>query len=147
MITEAQRDALASALVGAPRKVYDFLAVNHWRTEADVVIGARVQPAEARGALSALEKHGLLEQVAGKRGVLWRPAPCTIEERVKPGPPPDPEPTSWYESELEAALKDKGHALHASAVVFVRRLLSGVSQDVLDEIDDGDPVPDAAKPL
>lgn len=132
MRTEAEQAKAVAALQGALRRVYEFLSAHHFRTIDDIVVGAKVQPAEARASVSTLVKAGLLEAQMASKGEVYRPAPCVVEQRAKPAGPRPKEATAWIETELEAALTDRGHPLHESARAFLRRLLSGLSQAQLD---------------
>ena len=122
MRTEADQAKAAAALQGALRRVYDFLQHHHFRTMDDIIVAAKVQPAEARAAVSSLVKAGLIEAQRTAKGEVWRPAPCAVDARVPPAEPRQKEPTAWLGTELGAALADSGHALHRSALAFVRRL-------------------------
>ncbi len=128
MKTEAEQEKAAAALQGALRSVWEFLSHHHFRTIDDMIVGAKVQPAEARAAVSSLVKAGLIEAQRTAKGEVYRPAPCAVDARVPPAKPRQKEPAAWLETELEAALADSGHALHASAIAFVRRLpLAGIA--------------------
>lgn len=136
MRTEGEQAKAVAALQGALRSVWQFLSHHHFRTIDDIIVAAKVQPAEARAAVTSLVKAGLIEAQRTASGEVYRPAPCAIEERVKPAGPRAPEPPAWLETELQAAAADQGHPLHVSAVAFLRRVLAGMKQAALDALAD-----------
>lgn len=123
MRTEAEQTKAVAALQGALRRVWDFLRLHHFRTMDDIVIGAKLQPAEARAAVSSLVKAGLIEAQTAKKGEVYRPAPCAVDAKEAPPRKAERPETVWTENELRAALSDPGNPLHESA----KALLASVS--------------------
>lgn len=127
---EAAREAAAADIQGLARAVYTHLRSHHYKTAPEIAASIRSAPAQVDAALAALSRAGLVESATIKRGVVWRPAAVAIVD-PEAAPAAPPEPVAWLETELEAAVADAGHPLHASAVILVIRLVRLMPPDAL----------------
>lgn len=128
--TEAARDEIVSALPGPVRAVYNYVAQHHFSGLAAIAKALKISDRDADAALRALARETLVESMTKPGvGVLWRPSPCAIEEKVKPGERPAPEPQPWYASELQGALQDARHPLYAEARALFVDALAGLESD------------------
>lgn len=133
-MTEAERDALASTIAGQAGDVWRHVRTHHFLTSAEIAKAIRLGEPQVAASLASLQRSGLVEQTTVKRGVVWRPAPCIIDETPPVEQPPSPEPTIWLETEFVAALSFAGHPLHASARALAAGALSEMPQELLLEL-------------
>lgn len=135
--TEAALAAHVEALPGRARAIFDHLAQHHFLSATQIAKALKVSAHDVDTTLRGLAGFGLVEGVTkAGHGVLWRPSPCLVEEKVKPGERPAPEPEPWTASELQGALQDGRHPLHVEARALFVDALAGLDPQALASIVD-----------